>query len=312
MHFNNDIKSEFIANYVDTRVVSLTSLSAIFNKTAVFEKEYDKDCSQFNKEEILAMYHRFNAKAVSVLENYNVYLKNYTLYRIRKNQIANENAYDDISKNLLQDCIDPSIEQQRFITREQLDDIENILFNYTDKAILESLWYGISGKSMRDLVSLDESMLSADKHSLIFPDGRELAISNKLSEYLNGAFSETTYLSHGFTHKIIQLYGNGRLYKQRSNAYAAPSDDKYFRWVYRKVQIYREYLRMPLLTMKTIQASGLFDALQKGMKENNCSMRTFLTTTKGRALASQYGFKENHYVDVICDKFEGYETSFEN
>ena len=68
--------------------------------------------------------------------------------------------------------IDPELQKQMYITREQLDDIEDELFNYTDKAIVEALWHGISGKSMRDLTSLHEKMFDEDKTSLIFPDGR--------------------------------------------------------------------------------------------------------------------------------------------
>ena len=61
-----------------------------------------------------------------------------------------------------------------------------------------------------------------------------------------------------------------------------------------------------ILTMKTIQASGLLYELQKGMKENNCSMREFLYTEQGKELAMQYGYKQDYYIDVISDKYSAY------
>lgn len=306
MYYNEEAKAEFITDYMRSRIVAFSSLSAIFNKTAELEFKYKKDCSKFEQKEILEMYKGFGAKSVSVLENYNVYLKSYTAYSIYKGYVDNVNAYELINKDMIKECVDPEIQNKIYVTRKQLDDIENELFNFTDKAIIEALWHGISGKSMRDLVSLNRNMFSEDKSSLIFQDGRVIPISKKFSEYLDKAFDETEYLCYGSTIKVDQLKGKDYLYKERNNAYTQPSDDKYFRWVYRKIQNYRNQLGMPELTMKNIQASGLLDKLLKGMKKNNYSMREFLSTVKGKEIAMQYGYKESYYIDVICDKFEGY------
>lgn len=303
MYYNEEAKAEFIKDYMRSRIVAATSLSGMFNKTALFEQKMNKDCSQFTKAEILDMYRQFGAKSVNVLSNYNVYLKSYTAYRLYYKQIDGINAYEDINKEDLKQCLDSDILKQIYITREQLDDIEDELLNYTDKAIVEALWHGISGKSMRDIGSLNENMLSEDKQSLIFPDGRVIKISKKLSEYLIKAFHETEYLCYGTTLRVEKVNGYGRLYKERANSYAGDSDDVVFRYFYRKIMNYRKYLDIPILTMKTIQASGLLYELQKGMQENGCTMREFLSTEKGRELALQYGYKLDYYVDVIADKY---------
>lgn len=306
MYYNEEAKTEFIKEYMRSRIVAATSLSGTFNKTATFEDELDKDCSQFSKAEILNMYKRFGAKSVNVLSNYNVYLKSYTALMIYKRKIDNKNAYEEINKEDLKQCLDQEILKQIYITREQLDDIENELLNYTDKAIVEALWCGISGKSMRDITSLNENMLSKDKMSIVFPDGRIVKITEKLSGYLEKAFKEVEYLCYGATLRVEKLVGSGALYKERANAHAGDSDDVRFRWIYRRIQNYRKHLDIPMLTMKNIQASGLLHALQNGMRQNDCSMREFLSTEKGRELALQYGYKPEHYVDVIADKYNQY------
>lgn len=306
MYYNEEAKTEFIKEYMRSRIVAATSLSGTFNKTATFEDELDKDCSQFSKAEILNMYKRFGAKSVNVLSNYNVYLKSYTALMIYKRKIDNKNAYEEINKEDLKQCLDQEILKQIYITREQLDDIENELLNYTDKAIVEALWCGISGKSMRDITSLNENMLSKDKMSIVFPDGRIVQITEKLSGYLEKAFKEVEYLCYGATLRVEKLVGSGALYKERANAHAGDSDDVRFRWIYRRIQNYRKHLDIPMLTMKNIQASGLLHALQNGMRQNDCSMREFLSTEKGRELALQYGYKPEHYVDVIADKYNQY------
>ena len=303
MYYNEEAKASFIKDYMRSRVVASTSLSGTFNKTSFFENKLNKDCSLFTKEEVLDMYRQFGAKSVNVLINYNVYLKSYTAYMIYYKKVNCENVYESINKDDIKKCIDPEIFKQIYITREDLDDIENELLNYSDKAIVEALWHGISGKSMRDLTSLNENMFIDDKMALCFPDGRIIQISEKLSEYLQKAFYETEYLCYGATLRIERMVGVGSLYKERSNAHAGDSDDVRFRWVYRRVQNYRKHLDIPLLTMKTIQASGLLHEIKNGMKENDCSMREFLSTDKGKALALQYGYKLDHYVDVISDKY---------
>ena len=304
MYYNEEAKAGFIKDYMRSRIVAPTSLSGLFNKTALFEQELNQDCSQFTKEEVLKMYKQFGAKSVNVLVNYNVYLKSYTAYMIYNKLINSENVYENINKDDVKKCIDPEIFKQIYISREQLDDIENELLNYSDKAIVEALWHGISGKSMRDLTSLNESMFMDDKRSLCFPDGKIIQISEKLSEYLQKAFKETEYMCYGSTLRIERLVGEGSLYKERSNAHAGDSDDVRFRWVYRRIQNYRKHLDIPILTMKTLQASGLLHELQQGMNANNCSMREFLATDKGRALAIQYGYKLDYYIDVISDKYK--------
>lgn len=307
MYYNEEAKAEFIKDYMRSRIVAATSLSGLFNKTSLFERVLDKDCSKFTKDEIIDMYKQFGAKSVNVLGNYNVYLKSYTAYILYTQQSDNKNSYENVSKEDLKQCIDPDIQKKIYITREQLDDIENELLNYTDKAIVEALWHGISGKSMRDITSLNANMLSDDKRSLIFPDGRILHITKNLSEYLQKAFNEVEYLCYGSTLRVDHMIGQGNLYKERSNAYASVSDDVRFRWIYRKIQNYRKHLGMPMLTMKNLQASGLLHELQSGMKENECSMREFLATENGKALALQYGYKIEHYIDVIADKYKQYQ-----
>ena len=306
MYYNEEAKASFIKDYMRSRVVAATSLSGIFNKTERFEKELGKDCSQFTKEEILDMYKQFGARSVNVLINYNVYLKSYTAYMIYYKKISNANAYENINKDDIKKCIDPEMLKQIYITREQLDDIENELLNYTDKAIVEALWHGISGKSMLDLTSLNESMLSQDKRSLFLPSGKIVKINKRLSEYLQKAFHEMDYMCYGSSLRVERMIGEGNLYKERATAHADDSDDVRFRWVYRKIQNYRKYLDIPILTMKTIQSSGLLHELQNEMKNNNCSLREFLSTEKGRELALQYGYKLEHYIDVIADKYSQY------
>lgn len=302
MFYNEEVKIQFINDYKRSRVVAETSLTGMFNKTCKYEQQKGKDCHSFSRKEILAMYKRFEAKSVHVLENYNVYLKSYSIFCMHHG-LCKKNNYADINKAMLLQCIDTEILNQKFLTREQLDDIENELYNYTDKALLELLWEGISGKSMEDIVSLNRSMISEDKQYICFSDGRKIKMSRKLYNYLDKAFSEKEYMCYGMTVRVKQLIGDDCLYKEMDNAYTVDSDDKFFRWVYRRIQTYRKYVDMPLLTMKALAASGLLYKIKNAMEEHKLGLREFLYTEEGKRLAQQYGYNLNSYVDVIANKF---------
>lgn len=302
MFYNEEVKIQFINDYKRSRIVAETSLTGMFNKIHYYEEQKGKDCSRFTEKEILKMYKGFGAKSIHVLENYNVYLKSYAIFCMHKG-FCKTNSYANINKAMLLECLDPEIKNQKFLTREQLDDIEDELYNYTDKALLELLWNGVSGKSMEDIVSLKRSMISQDKQYICFADGRKVKLSKKLYDYLDKAFSEKEYMCYGKTVRVKKLIGEDCLYKEMDNAYTVDSDDKFFRWVYRRIQTYRNYVEIPMLTMKTISASGLLCKIKKGMNDNDLGLREFLYTEEGKELAKQYGYNLKSYVDVIANKF---------
>ena len=105
--------------------------------------------------------------------------------------------------------------------------------------------------------------------------------------------------------KIVEVNGKGRIYKERPNARGIDTEDSRFRWVYRRIQLFRNYLDLPGLTMKNIQSSGLWYYLNLGMKETGLDARSFLKTKDGEKLAKRYGFSD-YWVDNICAKYEQY------
>lgn len=299
--YNEKIKNEFMSFYEKKRVIKHTTLTGLFNKIEEYEKEHEKDCCFFRQEEIILMYKGFHAKSVNVLENYTVYLKAYADY-CSVVGVYNNNCYMRIKKSALMECIDSKTKKQKFITREQLDEIEIELYNYTDKAIVECLWHGIGGKSMGDIVSLNREMINKDKKCICFADGRIVNITDKLYIYLDKAFKENEYRCYGITGQVKRVFGSDCLYKERDNAHALDSEDKYFRWIYRRIQNYRGHTGNPMMTMKTIQASGLLYKIKDGINRTGLSLRDFLRTEEGKNLADQYGYGEA-YVDVLSNKF---------
>lgn len=297
---NEKIKNEFKKEYLRSKIVAETSLNAVFKKVTEFEKKYKKDAVLFSKSEILEMFTAFNLKSVTTVQNYNNYLKSYGIfYKYKTGQGLNN--FEHLTKEMLKSCISDEVLHSKYITYEQLQDIESELLNYTDMAILECLWEGISGKELSDLVNLNRSQVNSRTMTITLPD-KTIRMSARLYELLNKAFDEIEYICYGPTTRVQDLTGKGNLYKVRSNSYK-DSPEVRFRWVYRKIMIIRDYVGVPEMSMKTLQGSGMLDKIKYGMAATGLDLREFLSTKKGERIMNQYGFVNENRIHTVYDKF---------
>ena len=299
--YQNENKESFIRDYMKSRVIAETSLYSLFRKTQEYEENLNKDCSEFTIVEALEMYENFKAKSVYVLLNYNVILKAYCAWCKYYNGLKTEIAYDSISKNMLEPLI--SEDAIKILSREDVTDIEDQLLNWTDKAIVEALFEGLSGNSMRDLIIINTEMIDHKTKQLIFEDGRVFDLTDRLYNLLIRSFNEVEYICYGSTMRVKKLIGIGRLYKERDNAHALESDDRNFRWVYRKIQNIRRHVGMDNLTMKNLAVSGLIYYLRNGMSLTGLDLKSFLLTENGNKIMDKYGYNSSFRIDNIVNRY---------
>lgn len=299
--YNNEMKEGFIEDYMRSRVVAKTSLYSLFRKVEPYEVKLDKDCSQFTKNEIITMYKEFSAKSVYVLLNYTTILKAYCAWMKHYHGLSNPIAYEELNTNMLKPFI--SKNANKTLSRDEVTEIEDQLYNWTDKAIVECLWEGLSGNSMRDLVGIEEGMIDHAAKQLYLPDGRVFDLSQRLYEFLINAFNEEEYLCYGDTMRVKKLIGRGKLYKERDNAYAMDSDDKFFRWVYRKVQNFRQHVGISEMTMKNISTSGMVHYLRQEMQRTGLDLKEFLLTEDGAQLMDKYNYTSEFRVDNVTHRY---------
>lgn len=299
-----DIRSEFIKEYSRSRIISDTSLSSLLNRVGKIEKEKEKNIISFSESEILEMYREFNLTSVNTLQNYNNYLKAYCDFIIYKTN-KGYNNFTNINKDVLKTCINEDMRKNKYISYEQLQDVETELLNYTDSAILECLWCGISGKELTDLTHLERSQVDKNRMEIIFNDGRKIKIYPRLYELLDKAFDEIEYMCYGEDIKVKRVEGKNQLYKVRDNAYK-DTDSVRFRWVYRKIMIIRDYVGLQNMSMKSLQGSGMLHYIKEGMRGTDYNLREFLNTEEGAKIMEQYGFTNGNRVHTVYDKFAEY------
>ena len=294
-------KERFILDYMRSRVVQKTTLVGLFRKIEPYETELNKDVCLFTKDEAIKMYIELKSRSVYTLLNNNVILKAYTAWKKHYCGLNVENIYENITIDDLRPCVDAKA--SKILSREEITEIEEQLLNVTDAAIIECLFQGIAGQSMRDITSLNKDMLDTKNKCLVFPDGRVFDISTKLCELLEIAFDEEKYMCYGESLRVKKLDGKGKLFKERDNTHAADSDDRRFRAVYRKIMVIRDYVGIKELTMKGIAAAGFLYYLKMNLDQSNLTLKEFLRTKNGENLMDRYGYESAYRIDNIIHRY---------
>ena len=300
--YNEELKEGFIKDYMRSRVVAQTSLYSLFRKVEPYEQKLNKDCSEFSKEDILKMYKEFEARSHNVLLNYNVILKAYCAWKRHYHGLSNDVAYEIITTEMARDLIPD--DAKRVLSREEVIEIEDQLYNWTDKAIVEALFEGLSGNSMRDLTGVELNMIDKEAKQLALPDGRVFDLTNRLCDLLIRACAEDEYMCYGDTLRVKKLIGKDKIYKERDNAHAADSDDKVFRWVYRKLMSFRKFVGIDGLTMKNLQTAGMTHYLKLGMENSGLGLKEFLLTENGQKLMDKYNYFSEYRVDNVIARYK--------
>lgn len=300
--YQNEMKEGFIKDYLKSRVVAQTSLYSLFRKVEPFEEEFGKDCSRFTKEEVLNMYREFKARSKFTLLNYNVILKAYCAWMKYYHGLENDITYDEITTEMIEPLVPD--DAKKVLSREEITDIEDQLYNWTDKAIIEALFEGLSGNSMRDLVGIEANMINHKDKQLYLSDGRVFDLTNRLYEFLVKSLDEEEYVCYGESLRVKKLIGKGKLYKERDNAHALDSDDKFFRWVYRKVHNFRKHVGVDGITMKNIQTAGMVYYLKIGMEDSGLGLKEFLQTEYGKKLMDKYNYFSEYRADNVVARYK--------
>lgn len=299
--YNPEMKEGFCKDYLKSRIISKTSLYGFFNKIEQYEEKLNKDVVNFSREEALDMYRWIGSRSVYTLMNNNTILKSYYAWKKHYYNVNNENVFDGIIIEDLRKCVDKN--KNKLLTREEIIEIEDQLLNDSDKAIVELLFVGVAGKNMEDIYVVSEECVKGNK---LIVNGKQFDMTPRLKELLPKAFDETEIMAYGETMKIFPVKGKGRIYKERCNTKGIDTDDARFRYFYRRIQLFRNYLGIEALTMKSIAAAGLMFTLNNGTKKSGLDLKSFLRTDEGEEIANRYGFSGDYYIDNIYAKYKQY------
>jgi hypothetical protein len=306
-----NIVEEFIKDYQRSRVVAIASVRATMNRALEFEKKFNKAFYEFTKDEVVEMYKAVDAISIRSLQNINLTLKHAARWILHNQKKDIENIYDDITKDLIQGCVNVAKKEGLILSRTDLNSIQNELLNDTDKAILELLFLGTGGNWLKELTFFDMSQASRKDGLIYFRTGKTIPIDEDTYELIRRACIEEELVSFGETMRINRVKSHG-LFKQRCNALSAsdnPSDEqdleRRFRFIQRRLLLMSKEFGVQL-TSGNLQSSGLLHRLQQGVRETELSFREYLRTPETKELARQYDLYTDLYVQILVERFEKY------
>ena len=309
MYTTDAQKEEFLEEYFRSRVVSTTMVNAVLNRAISNEFKYKKAFYEFTKEEVLQMYTAAKVKSNRTLQNWNLTLKHASRWFLHTKDRSLDSAYEVITREDLNGCVDTDALNQMLITQEQLQTMQDDLLNYTDKAILSLLFLGVGGESLKEITFLTQDQLSFSENKIYFRSGKMIVLSDRDYNIIERAFDEDALISYSSESSVVGV-STGGIYKMRSNT-RNDNDDihneddrrRRFRWLHRRVNIMSEYLGIKM-TPKSINASGLWHELNEKMAEKGISdLKEYLNTDSGRRVCYRFGFMGEHYMSTVLDKF---------
>lgn len=302
---------DFIQDYQRSRVITIASVRAVLNRALEYERKFDKSFDQFTTDEVLIMYKDIGALSVRSLQNYNVILKHAARWFLDKQKKSIGNIYDNITKEMMQKCVDANKKDNLLISKSQLIDIQNHLLNDVDKAIVFLLFEGVGGRKLKELMFMDWSQVSHQDLKLYFRTGKTINITMSDYQLLRRAFQENELISFGTTQRISKVESFG-LYKARFNTLSDNNNimnesdiERRYRFAQRRLILISKDLDITL-TSGGLQESGFLHYIKEGIQNSGLDFLEFIKTDECKMLAKRYDVHTDLYVQVVKEKFYKY------
>ena len=310
--FTTELEVEkFLNEYKRSRVVVETTLRATLNRALGFERKFQKPFYEFTIEEISEMYKSMHTISDRSLQNVNLFLKHAARWMIDAKKLINKSAYEDITKELILNCVDTNKRKDMILTRNDLRGIQADLLNWTDKGILTMLFLGAGSNWLKELTFFDMSQVNKKEGLIYFRTGKIIPITEEDYELIKNACDEDELISFGETSRISKVHSHG-FFKQRFNALSDSDNptnerdlERRFRFVQRRLMLISKDLGIRL-TSGGLQTSGLLHHLKQGIEKSELTFREYIKTKEAKDLARRYDIMSELYVQILVDKFEKY------
>ena len=301
----------FLSEYSRSRVIIEATVRASLNRALEFERKFQKPFYEFAVDEILEMYKSMHAISDRSLQNTNLTLKHAARWIIEKRELNDKSPYEEVTKELMQSCVDTNKKKNMLLTKDDLEEIKGELLNWTDKGILQMLFLGAGSNWLKELTFFDMSQVSRKEGLVYFRTGKTIPITEEDYELIKNACAEEELISFGETSRISKVKSHG-FFKQRFNALSDSDDptneqdlERRFRFVQRRLLLISKDLGVQL-TSGGIQTGGLLYHLKQGVEESGLAFREYVKTQEAKELARRYDILTSLYSQVLIEKFEGY------
>lgn len=302
---------DFLKEYRRSKVIVESSARAILNRALEFEKKFKKYFYCFNINEILEMYKSAHTISIVSLQNTNLLLKHASRWFIYIKRLEIQSEYEYINKELLLPCVDIVKKERLILSKDDLENIQDQLLNWTDKGILEMLFLGAGGNWLKELTFFNISQASRKDGKIYMKTGKIIPITDDVYELVRKACIEEELISFGTTSRISKVISYG-FFKRRFNSLSDsdnPNDEqdleRRFRFIQRRLSLISKDAGIQL-TSSSLQTSGLLHHLKQGVRETGLGFREYTKTAEAKELAKRYDILSEFYSQILLEKFEEY------
>lgn len=287
--YNATIKEQYILDN-ESRNLNLRQCTTVFfNNSEKMETELQKDIYDFTISEIIDFYKSLCFTSYETLLVYTSQLKMYVNYCLNRNLVKDsQNHFNELTSELIFDCINQGLMHDKIVSREDLLRILNTQCgNPSDKFLCLALFEGICGKELCDLTNLYYSDFKGNK--LILSSGTEITVSNEL---LNYAYeSSITWEYESFTESKGRNFQydktDKRILKRLYNATLEEHPKNLAQRTHSKLRRIRDFTEMNCFTVNGLMESGRIYNLKCFMQSENISFEEALK--KHKELDDLYG-----------------------
>lgn len=325
--YNESTKRIFLEEMLQKGVLSVEttkSYERIFIKTANQEEVTGKDLNQFSLEELEKIFYNFNSNNRNTIESYGRIISSYFNWSVnigksKCNPLA-ELKPSDFEKYL--------INEETYITLQQLHEYENQCVNYQDSVILHLLFIGVGGKKISEIRNLNKKDIDWENGRLRLVNSlkediygnplkfteRYINVCEQTLKLIDGAINRHTYEKSNGT---MIMRDNIRPYTDLvKNDYVVRASitkteenwnkpvDKYV--IYRRIDSISKSIGIDL-TAKFIQRSGMINQARKLIKDDEISLNDLKMVADRFHITSYHNLKgyvnlkniRKTYLDVV-------------
>lgn len=310
--FTTELEVEkFLNEYKRSRVIVETTVRAMLNRALEFEHRFNKPFYEFKIEEITEMYKSMHTISDRSLQNANLFLKHAARWMIDVKQLKYKSAYEDVTKELVLNCVDTTKRKNMILTQDDLAEIQGNLLNWTDKAILFLLFEGVGGYMLKELMFMDWDQVSRKDLKIYFRSGKMIDITAEKYELLRNAFHEEELISFGTTNRVSKVKSLG-IYKARFNSLSDNDDitdssdvERRYRFAQRRLMLISKDLGINV-TSGSVQESGFLHYIKEGIQKSGLDFLQYIKTEECKSLARRYDVYTDLYVQIVKEKFYQY------
>lgn len=194
-YYNEELKNAYLET-IDNKHTFYV-FEAMFKKTKSSEQFFDKDLLTFNLEQLEFVFKNFSPATVNSASNLKSRIKNYIDWGIKNGHRQNNSNPLHATVGWERQFVDEITE--RHLSAERIKEILNEVPNYQDKALVQCIFEGISGRGLSELMNLKYEDIDFDNKIIHVIDDkdneREVNVSDISLSYLDKAYHEKTYVN---------------------------------------------------------------------------------------------------------------------